>query len=144
MPGSHVQRELSRGEALQLLSSVPMGRVVFTRHALPAIRPVSHIVEDGRIVFRTGTESPLSASMRSGAETVLAFEADVIDPQDHTGWAVVAVGGSRRVDDPAAVSHYQRVLPSLDDGGDDELIAIQADLVSGYRMMAAGASMSSS
>lgn len=37
--------QLDRSEALRLLGTVPLGRVVFTHQALPAIRPVNHVVE---------------------------------------------------------------------------------------------------
>jgi hypothetical protein len=30
---------------MSLLASVPLGRIVFTARALPAIRPVSHLVD---------------------------------------------------------------------------------------------------
>lgn len=45
--------ELDRDEAMRLLASVDHGRVVFTRAALPAIRPVNHLVVDGRVIVRT-------------------------------------------------------------------------------------------
>lgn len=37
--------QLDRSEALRLLGTVPLGRIVFTHQALPAIRPVNHVVE---------------------------------------------------------------------------------------------------
>jgi nitroimidazol reductase NimA-like FMN-containing flavoprotein (pyridoxamine 5'-phosphate oxidase superfamily) len=42
--------EVDRTEALRLLASVRHGRVVFTSKALPAIRPVNHLVDDGRVI----------------------------------------------------------------------------------------------
>ncbi|MGV9899629.1 pyridoxamine 5'-phosphate oxidase family protein, partial [Streptomyces tendae] len=45
--------ELGAEEALALLGSVSLGRVVFTRQALPTIRPVNHVLDDGDIVIRT-------------------------------------------------------------------------------------------
>ncbi|MFD8141548.1 pyridoxamine 5'-phosphate oxidase family protein [Streptomyces sp. NPDC059708] len=44
-------RELDRAEALRLLATVSLGRVVFTHRALPAVRPVNHLV-DGEDVER--------------------------------------------------------------------------------------------
>jgi hypothetical protein len=46
-------QELDRGEAMRLLASV-YGRVVFTQNALPAIRPMNHLVDEGRVIIRTG------------------------------------------------------------------------------------------
>ena len=47
-PASGAQ-ELERAEAMRLLASIGYGRVVFTLNALPAIRPVNHLVDDGRV-----------------------------------------------------------------------------------------------
>ena len=44
--------QLSRTRALDLLSSVNLGRLVFTHQALPAIRPVNHLVECESIIVR--------------------------------------------------------------------------------------------
>lgn len=35
------------------LDSVSLGRIVFTRHALPTVRPVNHVLDHGDIVIRT-------------------------------------------------------------------------------------------
>src|SRR5260221_14444704 len=44
--------QLTRTKALDLLSSVNLGRLVFTHQALPAIRPVNHLVECESIIVR--------------------------------------------------------------------------------------------
>lgn len=44
--------EIGTGEALRLLGTVGLGRIVFTRHALPAVRPVNHLLDDGDIIVR--------------------------------------------------------------------------------------------
>ena len=79
-------QELSRVEAMRLLASVDYGRVVFTLNALPAIRPVNHLVDDGRIIIRTRLTTTISTvvgSARSGV--VVAYEADNFDPQSQAG-----------------------------------------------------------
>jgi hypothetical protein len=38
--------ELTAQESWQLLSSVSLGQIVFTLHAMPVIRPVNHLVDD--------------------------------------------------------------------------------------------------
>jgi nitroimidazol reductase NimA-like FMN-containing flavoprotein (pyridoxamine 5'-phosphate oxidase superfamily) len=52
MPSRQIQ-ELTDAESWQLLRSVSLGRIVFTWHAMPAIRPVNHLVEDEAIVIRS-------------------------------------------------------------------------------------------
>ncbi len=61
--------ELDRDEAMRLLAlSVDHGRVVFTRAALPAIRPVNHLVVDGRVIGRTRLTAKVSVAVRSSAD----------------------------------------------------------------------------
>jgi RimJ/RimL family protein N-acetyltransferase len=65
---------LSRGESMELLRSVPVGRIVFTDRALPAITPVNFAVLDNDdVVIRTGVGSRLAAATN---EAIVAFEAD--------------------------------------------------------------------
>jgi hypothetical protein len=54
---------LARDESLRLLGGVAVGRVVFTRHALPAIRPVNHLVEDDKIIIRIQPDSALGEAV---------------------------------------------------------------------------------
>ena len=78
---------------MRLLASVDYGRVVFTLNALPAIRPVNHLVDDGRIIIRTRLTTTISAVMGSARSgVVVAYEADNFDPQSRAGWSVVATG----------------------------------------------------
>jgi nitroimidazol reductase NimA-like FMN-containing flavoprotein (pyridoxamine 5'-phosphate oxidase superfamily) len=92
---------LSRPECLRLLSSTPIGRIVFTDRALPAVQPVAFCLDGERIVIRTGIGSKLAAATR---DTVVAFEADEFDRHGRTGWSVTAVGHARAVRDPAELA----------------------------------------
>lgn len=55
MTATRRMRELDRAEALRLVATVSLGRIVFTQHALPAVRPVNHLVEGEDIIVRTTT-----------------------------------------------------------------------------------------
>jgi len=70
--GPTVRRELDRSEVLQRVGSVSHGRVVFTQRALPAIRPVNHILDGDRIVICSHGSTALAEAARAGA--VLAFD----------------------------------------------------------------------
>ena len=105
MTGARQQRELARAEALRLLGAVPLGRVVFTDRALPAIRPVNHLVDGQQIVFRTGAAAAITTAV-DGIGTIVAFEADAIDPVRRVGWSVVVIGGARLVTDAAEIDRY--------------------------------------
>ncbi|MET8247652.1 pyridoxamine 5'-phosphate oxidase family protein [Streptomyces sp. NPDC005202] len=127
--------QLSREEALKLLASVPLGRIGFTQHALPAIRPVNHVVHAGAVVIRTHTGSALlNHSLRT---EVVAYEADEIDPATHTGWSVVVTGLATRVTDPDDLARYQGLLVPWIDAGMAYVVRIVPELVTGYRLESA-------
>ncbi|MGH3328323.1 MAG: pyridoxamine 5'-phosphate oxidase family protein [Streptomycetales bacterium] len=123
--------ELSRDESLRLLASVPVGRVVFTARALPAIRPVNFALEDGEVVFRTGIGSKMMAALR---EPVLTFEADEFDAATRTGWSVVVTGPARRVRDPGEIERVSRLLPTWLPDVAEYVVRIRPALVWGRRI----------
>jgi Pyridoxamine 5'-phosphate oxidase len=125
--------ELPKDEALRLLGSVPFGRVVFTARALPAIRPVNHLVDGNMIIIRTSLGSALSADV-DDTGTVVAYEADEIDPVTRQGWSVVVVGRAIPVREGALSARYRQALQPWAAGHRDEVIAISTDMVTGYRL----------
>lgn len=130
----HELAELPQAEALRLLGSVPFGRVVFTARALPAIRPVNHLVDRNMIIIRTSLGSALSTDI-DGTGTVVAYEADEIDPATRQGWSVVVVGRAVPVTDESHQLRYRELLHPWAAGQRDEIIAISTDLVTGYRLV---------
>jgi uncharacterized protein len=80
---------LERRECLRLLSRATLGRVAFTSGALPSVLPVSFHLDGERILVRTRRGSRLDAGLRN---SVVAFEADDLDPSAHAGWSVAATG----------------------------------------------------
>ncbi|GLX01386.1 pyridoxamine 5'-phosphate oxidase family protein [Microtetraspora sp. NBRC 16547] len=127
-------RELPRDESLRLLASVAMGRVVFTLHALPAIRPVNHILDDGDIIIRTHLGAAIT-SAADGDGTVVAYEADAIDPHDHLGWSVIVLGTARLVRDQGEIERYTSMLRPWVFGNMDHVIRIHPEVVTGFRLM---------
>lgn len=126
---------LPRAESLRLLSTVSLGRLVFTHLALPAIRPVNHAVAGEQVIIRAYLGTAISAAVGDRSGTVVAYEADLIDPETHLGWSVIIVGRATRLTDQAEVARYREVLrPWVADGADD-IIAIQADMVDGFRLV---------
>ena len=126
--------ELPKDEALRLLASVPFGRVVFTARALPAVRPVNHLVDGSRIIIRTSLGSALSTDV-DDVGTVVAYEADEIDPVTRQGWSVVVVGRALPVTDGLLSARYRQALQPWAAGHRDEVIAISTDMVTGYRLL---------
>lgn len=129
-------KPLDRSEALALLASVSLGRLVFTQQALPAVRPVNHVLDGEDIVIRLSDGSTL-ASMSAppdGRETVVAYEADVIDADRHLGWSVVVTGYAHLVDDPADLERYERLLRPWVARSMTGALRIRPELVTGFQL----------
>ncbi|QFQ98119.1 pyridoxamine 5'-phosphate oxidase family protein [Streptomyces phaeolivaceus] len=136
----HRRVELDSAEALRLLGSVSLGRIVFTRHALPTVRPVNHILDGGDIVIRTHETAALTshAQGNSGPGVVVAYEADAIDPETHLGWSVVVTGYARLVTDPGELARYERMLRPWVEQSMDRAVRIRPDLVTGVLLTTDG------
>ena len=123
---------LSREESLALLASVPVGRVVYTDRALPAILPVNFALDsDETVVFRTGAGSKLAAATR---EAVVAFEVDSFDAHARSGWSVVAVGRSRVVEDSAEIERLSKLEIGTWVRNPQHYVKIELYQVSGRRL----------
>jgi uncharacterized protein len=102
-------KRLSKDQCLQLMASVPIGRIIFTRQALPAVELVNFALDNGDIVIRTDLSEKLAAAVR---EAVVAFEADCVDTASQSGWSVTVIGQSREVTDPEETGRLQRMGPN--------------------------------
>ncbi|HUH71072.1 MAG TPA: pyridoxamine 5'-phosphate oxidase family protein [Mycobacterium sp.] len=131
--------ELDRAEAMRLLASVGHGRVVFSEGALPAIRPVNHLVDGGRVIVRTRVTAKLTKAMRSNptSHVVVAYQADDLDPQRRAGWSVVVTGVAITVTDPVEIARYEQLLhPWVNKA--DTVVAIEPEIVTGIRIVSSG------
>jgi hypothetical protein len=124
---------LTSGECWDLLRGTSLGRVVFTMHALPAIRPVNHLIEGQVIVIRSNLGSAITG-YASGGGAVVCYEADDIDPVRHIGWSVIATGTARPITDPAAVRRYRQALQPWEAEPMDQIIAITPAMITGIRL----------
>jgi nitroimidazol reductase NimA-like FMN-containing flavoprotein (pyridoxamine 5'-phosphate oxidase superfamily) len=133
--GARRMRDTTREQALRQLASVRVGRVGFTSRALPALRPVSHLVDRGNVIIRSheGWEIVNAASTERGA--VVAYEADDLDVTSRTGWSVLVVGLARLIEDPQEADRYRRDLPPLVAGDGGSVIRIYPELVSGFELV---------
>ena len=134
--------QLPRGECLKLMASVPVGRVVYTRRALPAVELVNFAFYDGDIVLRTDPSGKLAAAARGA---VVAFEADCLDLKHQAGWSVTAIGPSRAVTDPEEIARLQTIgLSSWAPGARDHFIRISPEILTGRYLRANGRQQSRS
>src|ERR1039458_764021 len=97
--------QLSKDECLQLMASVSVGRIIYTRRALPAVELVNFAFDHGDIIIRTeGGGKPAAATQHS----VVAFEVDCLDGPHQTGWSVTAIGQSQEVTDSGHIARPKR------------------------------------
>ena len=126
--------ELTRGESLRLLASVPVGRVTFSHRALPTIRPVNHLVTSDQIIIRADLGTALSGEVEPYGGMVVAYEGDMLEAEDRAGWSVVVVGRARRITDQAAADRYRQALHRWVSGPTADVLAIQPEIVTGFRL----------
>ncbi|WP_405885403.1 pyridoxamine 5'-phosphate oxidase family protein [Streptomyces sp. NBC_01136] len=128
-------RELDRQECLRLLERAPIGRVVHTRHALPAVLPVNFCLDtDSAVLMRTAADSELAAAIDG---VVIAFEVDEVDAAAHSGWSVVVTGRATVVTDPVEHGRLTRTGPRSWVASPEEVfIRIEPELVTGRQLVA--------
>jgi uncharacterized protein len=113
------------------MASVTVGRIVYTRQALPAVELVNFAIDRGDIIIRTDHSGKLAAATRGA---VVAFEADSLDP---SGWSVTVIGQSHEVTDADEISRLERMgLSSWAPGEHQHFIRISPGILSGRRLWA--------
>jgi hypothetical protein len=135
--------ELTEGECWRLLESAPFGRVVFTHRAMPAIRPVNHIVDGRKIVIKTRLGAAIASRALGDSPddqgkppgSVVCYEADELDPVRHTGWSVIVTGLARLVTDPADITRYAAAVEPWIAGEMNQIVAIESRFISGLRLV---------
>ena len=135
MTEARQRRELSREECLRLLGEAQVGRVVCTYRALPAVRPVNHLVDGERIIIRAGLGSAISPGADHDAGTVVALRGR----PDRRGRAcrLERRGGrpGRARDRPGRARPVPPRAAALGRREADDIIAIRADVVTGFRLL---------
>ncbi|MCW7945072.1 pyridoxamine 5'-phosphate oxidase [Streptomyces hygroscopicus] len=127
-------RELERHECLRLMTKVPVGRVIHTRHALPAVLPLTFRLDyDGSVLLCTPAASEL---VRAIEGSVVAFEADEVDAAARSGWSVVVTGPAAVVTDPAERDRLARTgPPSWVPSSEEVFVRIDPELVTGHELV---------
>lgn len=128
-------RELDRYECLRLMARIPVGRVIHTRHALPAVLPVPFCLDtDGSVIMRTPADPDL---IRAIDGVVVAFEADAVDAVRQCGWSVVVTGAASVITDAAEHERLARTGPRSWAASPREVfVRVTPDLVSGRELVA--------
>jgi uncharacterized protein len=106
-PADHAGLEiLPFDKCLQLLSSVPVGRVSFLADGEIVVLPVNHVMDRQDPVFRTARGSKLSAAE---GQAVVAFEADGYDERTRSGWSVLVNGRAHAIYERAEIQRLSRL-----------------------------------
>jgi hypothetical protein len=130
--------ELTEAECWPLLESVSVGRVVFTQRAMPAIRPVNHLIDGRVIIIKTHLGAAITARAADGRHgpqgSVVCYEADELDSARRTGWSVIVTGMARLVTDPAGLARYAAAPEPWLAGDRNQVVAIEPQFVSGIRL----------
>ena len=136
-PNGHGLDELPREECLRLLASVPVGRIIYTTQALPAVAVVNFAMHDGGVVFSTDAAGKLGTATR---HAVVAFEADEVDPDTQSGWSVTIVGPADEITDLGEIAALTALgLDPWATGEQESFILIKPEIVTGRRIHAAPA-----
>ena len=106
-PADHAGLEiLPFDRCLQLLSSVPVGRVSFFADGEIVVLPVNHVMDGQDPVFRTARGSKLSAAE---GQQLVAFEADGYDERTRSGWSVLVNGRAHAIYEEAEIQRLSRL-----------------------------------
>ena len=126
------REQMSRDECLALMASTPVGRIIYTRRAMPAVEVVNFALDHGDIVIRTARDGKLAAAA-GGA--VVAFEADSLDLAQRTGWSVTAIGQAHEVTDAGEAARLGTIgLNSWAPGPRDHFIRISPVILTGRHL----------
>lgn len=101
-------QDLNRSECVRLVSAGIAGRVAVTTPTGPHIVPVNYSVMEDSILLRT---TPYSMLGTYGRDTMLCFEIDQFDYDNHRGWSVVVRGRAEIVDDADELDEIARRWP---------------------------------
>lgn len=123
---------LTRAECLALLPTAPFGRLVFTEGALPAVIPVNFVLDPAGIVIRTAADTAVA---RLAPGTVVAVQADQVDPLRRVGWSVTVVGQARTAVNPVEVDRLA-ALPLVPwvPGDRSTFVVVGIGIVTGRRI----------
>lgn len=127
--------ELAHRECLRLLDTVAFGRLVYTAHALPAVRLVRFAVRESTVVVRV-LDSDVAKAVR---DAVVAFQADEIFAEFGDGWSVTVVGHATAVKDGAELAKLAGLRPwPWGIQQDGAYVRIAVEVVSGVRVTSEG------
>lgn len=123
---------LDQKQCLDLLRTVCVGRLVFTEDGLPAVQPVNYRLYLEQVVIRVAGGAKLDAATE---KSVVAFEADQLDPELRSGWSVTVVGHAELITDVGELVALSGTwLRPWATGRRDRFVRIRTEKVTGRRL----------
>lgn len=101
MLGHQDLEELDESTCWELMTRAEVARVGIHVDGVIAVFPVNHLVDRGRIAWRSAAGAKLGVA---AAEEEVAVEFDEINAHERWGWSVMARGVIRIVTDPERLS----------------------------------------
>lgn len=101
---NRVVEQLNESEAMRLLASEQLGRLVYTSRYGPTALPVTYRLDEGSLVLGTWDPGLFDEDLRTGiahAEYHVAVEVDQIDVHKREGWLVLVQGAAHHMDTEA-------------------------------------------
>ncbi|GAA1676208.1 pyridoxamine 5'-phosphate oxidase family protein [Glycomyces endophyticus] len=126
--------ELDSKVAMGLLTHAEYGRVAFVSGGAPVIRPLNHVVFEGRIIVYTQHVSAFAEAVRAQPGLAVAYQADEIEAHSHIGWSVLVDGTATDITGEPGAELLGKRVQSWIDRPLDAVIAIQPAAVTGLRM----------
>lgn len=102
-----------------------------TVHRIPAILPITFVVDGDSVAIRTSKGSRLA---RAAHGAVLALEADEVLVASRAGWSVVVTGEARIETEPVEQRRLDGLLRAWAPGLQDAFIRIPLQVVSGRQL----------
>jgi hypothetical protein len=128
--------ELDPKHALELLGGAEFGRVAFLADGVPTIRPLNHVVLDGRIIVYTRHTSALAQAVRRQADLPVTYQADEIEHRSRLGWSVLVTGTAADISRDFHARQLGLQVQSWMKLPLDMVIAIEPQEVTGLRLTA--------
>lgn len=124
---------LDHEECMELLGTVPIGRVAMIDAGEIAVLPVNHVVREGQVYFRSAPGAKLDAGIM---QHVATFQADHYDVRNGTGWSVLIKGRADLVTDADELEELREsgVRPWSNPTFRTNWVTMQASSVTGRRI----------
>ena len=120
-------------ECWALIEHDTLGRIAYTHHSLPVIRPVNYVVSGNDVLIRTAPNSEMAQAVDG---QVVALEVDQIDRLTRSGWVVLVIGRATATDLTGGPTGP--TLAGLEPWSQSErglLVHIDVDTISGRRLI---------